>query len=106
MLVPFLLAPHSHNLFLDVAVEQGLPALLALVWGWSLLVFIAWQGVVRGRGGLLGAAALSLILTLVHAPVDNVFYGSRALLLLFAPLALVALMRIGFRYLGWIGGRA
>jgi O-antigen ligase len=82
---------HSHNLFLNVAVEQGLPALLILVWMWILFAVAVWR---RGLGlrspsslGALGAAALSLVVVLLHGLVDDALYGSRAVLLLFLPLA-------------------
>ena len=81
---------HSHNLFLNVAVEQGLPALVMLVWMWALMAAALWKKARRSPGslGLLGAAALSLVVLLIHGLVDDVLYGSRAVLLLFAPLAL------------------
>lgn len=81
---------HSHNLFLNVAVEQGLPALLALVWMGALLAGALWKRARRSPEGLglLGAAGLSLGVVLVHGLVDDVLYGSRAVLLLFVPLAL------------------
>jgi tetratricopeptide (TPR) repeat protein len=82
---------HSHNLYLNVAVEQGLPALLALAWMWLLFAGAVWRGLLDPRSrrgsGLLGAAALSLVVLLVHGLVDDVLYGSRAVLLLFVPLA-------------------
>ncbi len=83
---------HSHNLLLNVAVEQGLPALLALIWMWLLFVGMVWRGVLEPRSGRasegMGAAALCLVVLLVHGLVDDVLYGSRAVLLLFIPLAL------------------
>jgi hypothetical protein len=84
---------HSHNLFLNVAIEQGLGALLALVWMWLLFVVAVWRGLSRSdsRGmGALGVAALSLVVLLVHGLVDDVLYGSRAVLLLFVPLTFAA----------------
>jgi len=82
---------HSHNLYLNVAVEQGLPALLALAWTGVLFAWAVWRGLVRGEGGagrgLLGAAALSLLVAVGHSFVDDVLYGSRALVLMFVPLA-------------------
>jgi hypothetical protein len=78
---------HSHNLFLNVAVEQGLVALLALVWAWLLFGRAVWRRGSGPEGGLLGAAALSLVVVLVHGLVDDVLYGSRGVLLLFVPLA-------------------
>jgi O-antigen ligase len=88
---------HSHNLFLNIAIEQGLPALL--LFGAMCLIF--WGRVEeelrpRGQGRqtavapALGAAALALVIMLVHGLVDDTLYGSRALLILFAPFAFAA----------------
>lgn len=86
---------HSHNLFLDVLVEQGLFGLLALLWIVILAARAAWRAASRPRPGRdtadLGAALLSLAVVLIHGLVDDPLYGSRAVLLLFLPLALVAL---------------
>jgi hypothetical protein len=82
---------HSHNLFLNVAVEQGILALLALAWMWLLFARAVWQRSLkpglRLKVGVLGAAALSLTVVLVHGLVDDALYGSRGVLLLFTPLA-------------------
>jgi tetratricopeptide (TPR) repeat protein len=82
---------HSHNLLLNVAVEQGLPAVVALVWMWLLFGAAVWRGLFgSGRQrypAALGAAALSLVVLLLHGLVDDVLYGSRGVLLLFVPLA-------------------
>lgn len=82
---------HSHNLFLNVSVELGLLALLALVWMGILFAAAVWRGlmapVTRPEGGALGAAILSLGVVLIHGLADDVLFGSRAVLLLFVPLA-------------------
>jgi hypothetical protein len=81
---------HSHNLFLNVAVEQGLVALLSLAWMGVVFGIAAWRGLVRGGQtgtGALGAACMSLVVLLVHGAVDDVLYGSRAVMLLFVPFA-------------------
>lgn len=86
--VPFIV--HAHNIYLDVAVEQGLPALLALWSMWGLAASAGWQDAADGRvRPLLAAGLLSLVTIAVHGLVDDAFYGSRALLLLFVPLAFV-----------------
>ena len=82
---------HSHNLYLNVAIEQGLLALLALLWMAVLFGAAVWRcllrpGARRGPNGL-GVAALSLVIILTHGLVDDVLYGSRSVLLLFVPLA-------------------
>jgi tetratricopeptide (TPR) repeat protein len=76
-------AEHAHNLFLDVALEQGLPALLIL--GWLCVLFFrqCW----RQRSGEMGAAAFSLLVILLHGLADDPVYQSHAVLLLFVPLA-------------------
>ncbi len=96
---------YSHSLFLDVAIEQGLPSLLVLVLAWLLFGAAVWhmlwrpaenQGRSQGESdspdaaGLLGAAGLSLVVTLVHGLGDDVYYASGAALLLFLPLAFAA----------------
>lgn len=96
---------YSHNLYLDVAIEQGLPSLLVLVLAWLLFGVAVWrmlwrpaEGQGRAQGerrapdaaGLLGAAGLSLVVTLVHGLGDDVYYASGAALLLFLPLAFAA----------------
>ena len=93
---------YSHNLFLDVAIEQGLPSLLVLVLAWLLFGVAVWRMLWRpsesedrsqakcpspDAAGLLGAAGLSLVVTLAHGLGDDVYYASGAALLLFLPLA-------------------
>ncbi len=82
---------HSHNLFLNVAIEQGLPSLLLLMWIGALFGLAVWRGMVGGeerRGkGALGAAALSLVIVGMQGLMDDVLYSSGGLLLPFVPLA-------------------
>jgi tetratricopeptide (TPR) repeat protein len=88
---------HSHNLWLDVGVEQGLPGLAALLWIQVAFVFTAWrgrkavwqEGADRWRRLLVEAALVSALVVALHALVDDVPYGSRAMLLFFVPLGLV-----------------
>ena len=89
--------PHSHNLFLSLAIDQGLPALLALVWMWGTVAIAAWQGAAtlgneskQSLAPQLGAAILSIIVILVHGFVDTALYG-KFVFLLFLPLAFAAL---------------
>jgi O-antigen ligase len=79
---------HAHNLYLDVAIEQGLLGLLALLWTWLLFGAALWRAAADGRvGWWLGVAALSLTTIALHGLVEDAFYGSRAVMLLFLPLA-------------------
>jgi putative inorganic carbon (HCO3(-)) transporter len=82
---------HSHNLFIDVVIEQGLVGLLALVWMWVLffraVVRQTTQANVLAESGTLAAAGLSLVIILLHGMIDNVLYSSGGVLLFFVPLA-------------------
>jgi tetratricopeptide (TPR) repeat protein len=79
---------HAHNIFLDVSIEQGLFAIAALVWMWGLFALALWRDAADGRlRPYLAAAALSLLTILLHGLVEDALYGSRALMLLFVPLA-------------------
>ncbi|MGD9049440.1 MAG: O-antigen ligase family protein, partial [Anaerolineae bacterium] len=84
-------AEHAHNLFLDVAVEQGLPALLILLWMCVLFFRQFWRDQMgpeaRQRSSEMGAAALSLLVILLHGLADDPLYKSHAVLLFFVPLA-------------------
>jgi len=81
-------APHAHNLFLDLAVEQGLPSLLLFL-ALALIFFLRfWRRPSTAAPNLsLGAAAIALLVILLHGLVDDPLYTSRAVLFLFIPLA-------------------
>jgi hypothetical protein len=91
--------PHSHNLTLNVAIEQGLVGLLALVAAWVVFFVLAARAGLfshrRTGEGALAAAALSLIVLLVHGLLDNALYTSGGVFLLFAPLAFAAPLSTG-----------
>lgn len=86
-LYPFFLAApgtimHAHNLFLQVAVDLGLPGLIAWLGTYSLAVVAAWQVYAHGRlnhngwfaglgAGLLG----SQMALVVHGMIDAVTWG-------------------------------
>lgn len=86
---------HSHNLYLDVAIAQGIPGLLALIWMWILFFKAVWQRVLwplaAGTPAVpvlgLAAATLSLLVVLIHGLADNGLYSREGILLLFVPLA-------------------
>jgi len=88
---------HGHNLFLSVAIDQGVPGLLALVWMWGLFALVFWHSVARPQPGatqpalpasLAGLAAMSLLILLLHGTVDTALYG-RGVLFLFVPMAFI-----------------
>jgi O-antigen ligase len=91
---------HAHNVFVDVTIEQGVPALLLLIWMWILFAEIVgatlrgfpfWREkthpAARLGSAAMGAAALSLVVILVHGLVDDPLYSRHGALLLFVPLA-------------------
>ncbi len=75
----------SHNLFLDVWLEQGLLGLLAFGW---LIVTAVQPHPAISRWRPVALATLGVIL--LHGLGDDTLYGSRGVLLLFVPFALVA----------------
>ncbi|MBN1657051.1 MAG: O-antigen ligase family protein [Anaerolineae bacterium] len=88
---------HSHNLFLSLAIDQGLPGLLALLWMWGMVAVAAWRGAAgagedteQSLAPQLGVAALSIVVILVHGFVDTALYG-KFVFLLFLPVAFAAL---------------
>jgi putative inorganic carbon (HCO3(-)) transporter len=87
VLYPFFLAapgtiPHAHNLFLQVAVDLGIPGLVAWLSVFGLVSIASWQVYRRGRSDRnawaagLGAALLCSQLALaVHGLTDAVTWG-------------------------------
>ena len=77
---------HAHNLFLQIAIEQGLPGLVAFA---GLLVAAGWRLMARadGRSQVFRLAAIaSLVALAVHGMVDAGAYASKAVPALFLPL--------------------
>jgi tetratricopeptide (TPR) repeat protein len=78
---------NAHNLYLGVAIAQGIAGLLALLWAWATLAYLAWRQGGRGAGSsLAGIAALSAAVVLVHGCLESALYGT-GVFLLFLPLA-------------------
>ena len=73
----------AHNLYLNVAVEQGIFGFLAL----AAIYLIALWSILRDQGGgdplLVGAALSSLVIVMLHNLVDNVIGDSYLAMLLF-----------------------
>jgi O-antigen ligase len=92
--VPF--AYHMHNLFLQIAVEQGMPGLVAFlglvgVAGWTLIRAYRGDG---SNGALRLAATMAFVTLLVNGMVDAGVYSSRLVLVGFLPLGFaIALVR-------------
>ena len=82
---------HAHNVLVDMWIEQGLPALLILVWIYALFARAFWyersHGSSRQRRWEIGAAALSLLVIFLDGLGDSPLYKTRAVLFFFVPLA-------------------
>ena len=79
---------HAHQLYLQIAVEQGLPGLVAFLWMsatavWALLVAFRNS---RGRNALVVGVTASLVALLVHGLLDSEVYASGLVLLVFVPI--------------------
>jgi len=78
---------HSHNLLLNLWLEQGVLGLAAFL---GLLAMAVRAQRAEGRARWSAAALVSLAVIVLHGLVDDAFYGSRGVLLLFVPFALLA----------------
>lgn len=118
LLVPVFYVIYSHNLFLDILIEQGIIGLLSYLWlvgafFWMTIFAlrhlsadhsIQAESVTRLRW-ILQATLASLLVMLIHGIVDDIPYGSRALLLMLVPMGMIAalaphLARVDLRPLG------
>jgi putative inorganic carbon (HCO3(-)) transporter len=97
VLYPFFLAgpdaeiPHAHNLFLQVAVDLGLPGLVAWLAVLLLVMVAAWQTYRRGRtcgdhwlAGLGAGLLCSQVALVVHGLTDAVTWGTRPAIIVWA----------------------
>lgn len=85
--VPFYLIPHSHNVFLDMALEQGQLGLIIFV---VLIGTAVWQLIGHNNQAqdvdaplLTGSLLASFAVLILHGLVEDPLYGSRGLLLIF-----------------------
>lgn len=84
--------PHAHQLFLQIAVDVGVPGLLAWLAIWLPLVFVGIRAFVRQkmlRGWLAGLLAAQAVL-LVHGCFDAVTWGTRPAVILWTVWGLLA----------------
>ena len=96
VVIPYYSILNSHNMFLDVTIEQGILGgfsflLIYLVAAWRLLS--AWRhGYSSSMRALCLASGLSLFTALLHGLVDDYIYGGRGTLLALVPVAMAALV--------------
>ncbi len=84
---------HSHNMFIELALEMGLQGLAAILWAFVLLVWVLWPKAPPERGAVgdnfAAAAAVMVIGFSLRNLTDDFFVNDSALLLwLLAGLAL------------------
>ncbi|MEJ2747288.1 MAG: O-antigen ligase family protein, partial [Anaerolineae bacterium] len=87
---PFFLFDYSHNLWLDVAVEQGIAGGLVLILLYAGSVGLLWRVVTAvplpersHEDYLVWATAVSLLVLILHGLVDDAIYGGLGTPLLF-----------------------
>lgn len=75
--IPYYYLPNSHNLFLDVAIEQGLVGGLAFLFLYLAALWRVSRSLTSGGGDLIFQQALmfSLIVAMIHGMVDNYLYN-------------------------------
>jgi hypothetical protein len=102
---------HGHDLYLNLSIEQGIFALLSLLWMWLIMLRAIWRSMrfrrVRKRSGavrrnhhhptssgvashrrlMVRVAGLALLTVAAHGLIDDAIYASRNAIFLFAPLA-------------------
>lgn len=74
--------PHAHNLFLQVALDLGLPGLIAWLAALGAATYAAWQAFWRGlatgdglRAGLAAGLLGAQLVLVTHGMLDAVFWG-------------------------------
>lgn len=66
-------AAHLHNLFLETAVEIGVPGLLILLWLFGLIVLNAWRVWRQNRCAEAGLVSLAVILMVTGFTISGLF---------------------------------
>jgi len=97
--IPFHAVIHSHNLFLNVLIEEGvlgfvsLGAILALSFWWlSDPKLSDYRRSIHGFSLAAGATFATLAILCLHGLVDDPLYGSRGILLLWFPVGITAML--------------
>jgi len=105
--IPYYILYHSHDLFLDVTIEQGVVGILMLLaiilasfWWLSDPHLSAYRHSAQGFSLLCGATFATWVVLCLHGLVDDPLYGSRGALLLWLPAGLTAFLFP--RRMGWL----
>lgn len=91
---PSFILPHGHDLYLDIALEQGMAGgvtnfMILMGGGWLIVRAIRLRLAMKTDTQLILWAALAgLLAMMIHGVADDVLYGSRAVLLMWAPLGM------------------
>lgn len=106
LLIPVYFIGHSHNLFLDILIEQGIIGLLSYLWllgafFWTTATALRHSDARRSLPAesaarlrwVLEAATASMLVMVVHGIVDDNPYATRALLLIFIPCGMIAALK-------------
>lgn len=95
LVIPHSYLPNAHNVFLDVFIEQGIPAGLlfvllfsAAIWQISRLVVSDTSAGMRVFGWL---ALASIVMAFVHGMVDDYLYNGKGTILLLLPIGVAAI---------------
>jgi len=96
LVIPYYSILNSHNMFLDVAIEQGILGglsflLIYLITAWRLL-FAMKENRDPGMRWLFYAACISLFTAVFHGLVDDYIYGGRGTILALFPAGMTALI--------------
>jgi hypothetical protein len=77
LIIPFYYLPNSHNLFLDVAIEQGVIGGLAFAVLYIVSLWSVSGSIARGHGETVfqWIVLFSLVIAFVHGMVDNYLYN-------------------------------
>ena len=75
--IPFFNVPNSHNLFLDVVIEQGMIGGLAFIFLYIVSLWVISSSIAKGDGAqpLKWIILFSLIVAVVHGIVDDYLYN-------------------------------
>jgi len=99
LITPNYIIPHSYNLYMDVALEQGIIALLSLLWVMLvsiILLLIYGKSLALPLSTLRWAVLASFSIVIVHSFFDDIIYDySQAPLLLLLPGMAMALAAPG-----------